>query len=114
MLQVASLESLIETLAVPYSGPGDFSAWFEVYLDHRWHTFDARYSVPRVGRILMVRGSDASDVAMITSFGDYQLKLFRVWTDCLDDGLCDAKLLELLQTRPDAEPLVFPTSARFA
>jgi transglutaminase-like putative cysteine protease len=99
-------------IGVPYSGPGDFSAWFEVYLDHRWHTFDARYNVPRVGRILMVRGSDASDVAMITSFGGYQLKLFRVWADRLDDGLGDAEVLELLQTRPDAEPLVFPSSAR--
>ena len=99
-------------IGVPYSGPGDFSAWFEVYLDSRWHTFDARYNVPRIGRILMVRGSDAADVAMITSFGDYQLKLFRVWTDLLEDGLADAEVHELLRSRPEAEPLVFPSSAR--
>lgn len=99
-------------IGVPYSGPGDFSAWFEVYLDSRWHTFDARYNVPRIGRVLMVRGSDAADVAMITSFGDYQLKLFRVWTDLLDDGLTDAEVHELLRSRPKAEPLVFPSSAR--
>jgi transglutaminase-like putative cysteine protease len=96
-------------IGFPYSGPGDFSAWFEVYLDHRWHTFDARYNIPRIGRILMVRGSDAADVAMITSFGGYQLRLFRVWTNRLEDGLSDADVLKLLQTRPEAEPLVFPS-----
>lgn len=99
-------------IGFPYSGPGDFSAWFEVYLDGRWHTFDARYNLPRIGRILMVRGSDAADVAMITSFGEYQLKLFRVWTDLLEDGLADAEVHEHLRSRPDAKPLVFPTSAR--
>jgi transglutaminase-like putative cysteine protease len=29
----------------------DFSAWFEVYLDDRWYTFDARHNKPRIGRI---------------------------------------------------------------
>jgi transglutaminase-like putative cysteine protease len=101
-------------IGVPYSGPGDFCAWFEVYLDNRWHTFDARYNVPRRGRILMVRGADATDVAMITSFGAHQLKLFRVWADQLDDGLGETEVLALLETRPDAAPLVFPSSARAA
>ncbi|MGI4808981.1 MAG: transglutaminase-like domain-containing protein, partial [Janthinobacterium lividum] len=32
--------------------PGDFSAWFEAYLGGEWHTFDARFNVPRIGRIL--------------------------------------------------------------
>jgi hypothetical protein len=62
----------------------------------------------------MVRGADAADVAMITSFGDYQLKYFRVWTDQLADGPDDAVILDMLQTRPGGEPLVFPTSARVA
>jgi transglutaminase-like putative cysteine protease len=31
----------------------DFSAWYEVYLDSRWFTFDARLSQPRIGRIVM-------------------------------------------------------------
>lgn len=101
-------------IGVPYSGAGDFCAWFEVYLGGRWHTFDARYNMPRAGRILMVRGADAADVAMITSFGDYQLKYFRVWTDQLADGPDDAVILDMLQTRPGGEPLVFPTSARVA
>ena len=59
----------------------DFSSWFEVYLDHQWYTFDARYNVPRVGRILMVRGRDAVDTAMTTSFQPINLVKFTVWTD---------------------------------
>ena len=47
----------------------DFSAWFEVYLGGRWYTFDARHNMPRIGRILMARGRDATDVALSTSFG---------------------------------------------
>ncbi len=101
-------------IGVPYSGAGDFCAWYEVYLGGRWYTFDARYNTPRAGRILMVRGADAGEVAMITSFGNYQLKYFRVWTDQLEDGLSDADILDLLQTRPNGEALVFPSSARVA
>jgi hypothetical protein len=47
----------------------DFSAWFEVYLGGSWYTFDARHNKPRIGRILMARGRDATDVAIATSFG---------------------------------------------
>lgn len=65
----------------PLPEPMDFSAWFEVYLDHRWHTFDARFNIPRVGRIPVARGRDAVDVALTTSFGHAYLKSFRVWTD---------------------------------
>lgn len=99
---------------VPYSGPGDFCAWFEVFLGGHWHTFDARYNVPRIGRVLMVRGTDASDVAMITSFGSYKLNLFRVWADQLDESLSEAEILRLLEIRPEAPPLVFTSSARAA
>jgi transglutaminase-like putative cysteine protease len=63
----------------PY--PMDFSAWFEVYLSGKWHTFDARHNTPRIGRVLMARGRDAADVPMITSFGQHQLLQFDVWTD---------------------------------
>jgi len=101
-------------IGVPYSGAGDFCAWFEIYLDGCWHTFDARYNKPRAGRILMVRGDDAADVAMITSFGNYQLTYFRVWTDKLADGLDDDTVLDMLRTRPEGEPLVFPSSGRIA
>ena len=47
----------------------DFSAWFEVCLGGRWYTFDARHNTPRIGRILMATGRDATDVALSTSFG---------------------------------------------
>ena len=56
----------------------DFSAWFEVYLSHRWWTFDARHNFPRVGRVLMAVGRDASDVAITTSFGLANLNHFTV------------------------------------
>ena len=64
----------------PY-GPMDFSAWFEVFLDGRWYTFDARNNVPRIGRVLIARGRDASDVAISSTFGPNTLANFRVWTD---------------------------------
>ena len=60
--------------------PMDFSAWFEVFLGGHWHTFDARHNTPRIGRILMARGRDATDVAISTSFGSSQLAGFSVTT----------------------------------
>jgi transglutaminase-like putative cysteine protease len=65
-------------IGVPVRLPMDFSAWFEVYLDNRWWTFDARNNQPRLGRILMATGRDASDVAMTTSFGQANLNYFFV------------------------------------
>ncbi len=61
--------------------PGDFSAWFEVYLDGLWYTFDARHNIPRIGRILMARGRDATDVAISNNFGRAPLAEFFVVTD---------------------------------
>ena len=92
-------------IGVPPSGAGDFCAWFEAFLGGRWHTFDARYNTPRIGRVLMVRGRDAADVAMLTSFGSYGLKLFRVWTEEVAGMHSDRDLLDLLQSRPDAPAL---------
>ncbi len=66
-------------IGVPLSpDPMDFSAWFEAYLDDRWWTFDARHNKPRIGRVLMATGRDASDVAITTSFGIANLKQFSV------------------------------------
>ncbi|MNL83110.1 hypothetical protein D3C87_2106690 [compost metagenome] len=56
----------------------DFSAWFEVYLGGHWHTVDARHNTPRVGRILMATGRDATDVALTTAFGTAKLSRFEV------------------------------------
>ena len=69
-------------IGVPISPmPMDFSAWFEVYLEGRWWTFDARHNQPRIGRVLMAVGRDASDVALTTSFGAAYLRQFSVTTD---------------------------------
>ena len=68
---------------VPY--PMDFSAWFEVFLSGRWHTFDARHNTPRIGRIVMARGRDATDCALTTSFGRAPLMHFEVHTDEVKD-----------------------------
>jgi transglutaminase-like putative cysteine protease len=57
----------------PPDAPMDFCAWMEVLLDDRWWTFDPRNNVPRVGRVLIGRGRDALDVAMITTFGGVEL-----------------------------------------
>jgi transglutaminase-like putative cysteine protease len=67
--------------------PMDFSAWFEVYLEDRWWTFDARYNCPRFGRVLMATGRDASDVAITTSFGMANLTYFSVISEELIQGI---------------------------
>jgi len=64
----------------PDGSPMDFSAWFEAYLGGRWYTFDARHNHPRIGRTLMARGRDATDVALTTTFGPNVLAGFTVWT----------------------------------
>ena len=61
--------------------PMDFSAWFEVFLDGRWYTMDARHNHPRIGRIVMGHGRDAADVAISTAFGVAELVRFEVVTD---------------------------------
>ncbi|HEY4381292.1 MAG TPA: transglutaminase family protein [Acidobacteriaceae bacterium] len=61
-----------------YTGAGDFSAWYEVWLDGRWWTMDARHNEPRLGRVLMATGRDAADVAITTSFGQANLVNFYV------------------------------------
>lgn len=53
----------------PVANPMDFAAWIEVWLGDRWWTFDPRNNEQRKGRILIGRGRDASDVAMVTAFG---------------------------------------------
>jgi transglutaminase-like putative cysteine protease len=64
----------------PY-GPMDFAGWFEAYLGGRWYTFDPRNNIPRIGRILIARGRDATDVAISTTFGPSKLVSFKVYTD---------------------------------
>jgi transglutaminase-like putative cysteine protease len=66
---------------LPDGNPMDFSAWFEVYLGGRWWTVDARHNHPRIGRVLLATGRDATDCAITTSFGFTTLAKFVVITD---------------------------------
>ena len=61
--------------------PMDFSAWFEVYLEGGWYTFDARHNIPRMGRVVVAYGRDATDVPLVHTFGPHRLATFKVWTD---------------------------------
>jgi transglutaminase-like putative cysteine protease len=77
-------------IGVPASPvPMDLSAWFEVYLEDRWWTFDARHNQPRIGRVLVATGRDASDVAITTSFGTANLRQFRVTTEQIMERKAD-------------------------
>ena len=59
----------------------DFCAWMEVYLGGQWWTFDPRNNARRIGRVVIARGRDAMDVAMVTSFGKLLLEQMTVWAD---------------------------------
>lgn len=91
-------------------GASDFCAWSEIFLEGRWYAFDARHNTPRIGRILMVRGRDAADVAMITAFGDYLLTHLKIWTHEIDASLSESELVDALQARPVTEELVLEQS----
>jgi transglutaminase-like putative cysteine protease len=86
----------------PPHGSPDFAAWFEAFLGGRWHTFDARNNVPRIGRVLIARGRDASDVAISNSFGANELVSFSVWTDEVDTGAVPAARSDSVAPRMSA------------
>lgn len=87
-------------LGVPADpAPMDFSAWFEVYLGGAWYTFDARHNIPRIGRIVMARGRDATDVALSTSFGANTLKKFEVTAHEISDAEMQSPPLAPLTAR---------------
>lgn len=56
----------------------------EVYLAHRWQSFDARWSAPRIGRIEIAAGHDAANCAFTTLYGSAALERFEVWTYQVD------------------------------
>lgn len=73
---------------VPFDpAPMDFHAWFEVYIDGVWCTFDARHNFPRIGRVVIARGRDAIDTAFSTIFGSIELLNFTVWAERVDETL---------------------------
>ncbi len=73
-------------IRIPFSGPGDFSAWYQVWLGGRWWDMDARHNEPRLGRLLMATGRDAADVAITTSFGVANLTHFYVESNEVDES----------------------------
>jgi transglutaminase-like putative cysteine protease len=62
----------------PLDEPMDFAGWLEAYLGGQWYTFDPRNNTPRTGRVLIGRGRDALDVAMLTTYGQAPLRAMRV------------------------------------
>lgn len=72
---------LPDLYVAPPDHPMDFAAWMEVYLGDRWWTFDPRNNARRVGRVLIGRGRDALDVAMVTTFGPAAFRSMTVWAD---------------------------------
>lgn len=87
-------------IRLPYGGAGDFSAWYQVWLDGRWWDMDARHNEPRFGRILMAAGRDAADVAITTSFGVADLTHFFVESNEVDAYGRPVPLPPALQTFP--------------
>ncbi len=94
--------------------PMDFHAYMEVYLGHRWHTFDARFNVPRIGRIKIAHGLDAVDGAFATVYGMASWRKFQVWSYQIDPADKSAATLEapidLSKRLCGTEKLIIPPS----
>ena len=107
----------IGDIRMPYSGRGDFSAWYQVFLDGQWIDLDARHNYPRLGRILMATGRDAADVAITTSFGAAYLTRFFVESNEIDAAGNRVPLPSSLpQTplpRPDSAETNTPTQTNY-
>jgi transglutaminase-like putative cysteine protease len=57
----------------------DFHAYAEVFVGGHWFTTDARFHVPRIGRVRVSCGLDAVDGAFSTIYGGAKLSYFQVW-----------------------------------
>ena len=86
----------------------DFHAYFEVYLG-AWFTFDARFNVPRRGRVKVAHGLDASDTAISTNYGELPLKDFEVWGYQVDPKEVSVGDPVDLSKRLDGTEQVLPT-----
>jgi transglutaminase-like putative cysteine protease len=64
--------------------PMDFVAWLEAYIGGTWYTLDPRNNARRTGRVLIGRGRDALDVAMLTTYGRAPLTAMRVMAEPSD------------------------------
>jgi transglutaminase-like putative cysteine protease len=76
---------LPDIAVTPPDLPMDFCSWLEAWLGGRWLTFDPRNNEPRIGRVVIARGRDAVDAAMVTTWGAADLKVMRVWADQMPD-----------------------------
>lgn len=65
----------------PLDAPMDFCSWLEVWLEGSWWTLDPRNNAPRIGRVVVARGRDALDAAMVTTWGNVELLRMTVWAD---------------------------------
>lgn len=77
----------LSDIGTPKPWVGDFAGWFEAYIGGRWQMFDPRNNVPRIGRVLIAQGRDASDVPITQTFGPNTLVSFKVWTDEIEDSV---------------------------
>jgi transglutaminase-like putative cysteine protease len=87
--------------------PMDFHAYFEVYLEHHWCTFDARYNTPRIGRIKIAHGLDAVDTAFSTTYGEAHLVSFQVWAYQVNPNVVEIGSPIDLSKRLDGTPNIY-------
>ena len=104
----------VPDVAFPDNGsPMDFHAYMQVYVGHRWQTFDARFNVPRIGRIKIACGLDAVDGAFSTIYGAAQLAWFHVWAYQIDPA--EVRLgdpIDLTKRLCGTPQLLFPPRAQ--
>ena len=85
--------------------PMDLHAWFEVYVDGRWFTFDATQKQPRGNRITVAYGRDAADVAFTTQFGPMTLNEMKVWVEAVQPDEPEPEMDEAEKNSEDVATL---------
>jgi transglutaminase-like putative cysteine protease len=97
---------------IGYEDPGtpmDFHAYCEVYLDGHWQVFDARFNVPRTGRIRICAGYDAVNCAFTTIYGAATLTQFEIWSYQVDPRIVRVgDPLDLSKRLCGTEQICFP------
>lgn len=82
---------LPDIAAIDATGHMDFHAYSEVYLSGAWHTFDARFNLPRTGRVKIAHGLDAVDSAFSMFYGAASLTHFQVWAYQIERGTVELR-----------------------
>lgn len=86
---------------LPAEEPMDFVGWLEAYLGGRWYTFDPRNNTRRAGRVIVGRGRDALDVAMLTTYGLAPLTAMRVAAEPVEAAPWSSARLSVLGDFPE-------------